>query len=131
MNRFLELDDLTDLSVLSILDLYVLATSSFIPETVQNMADELLFLAAGPEDRVHPSLRGLTQDIRRYGINGGEDLCQLIADTSRDGIVLEVQTPAPNGSYGTYYTQFVAGDTYEEAFMTALQWEQELKEKIQ
>lgn len=35
MNRFLELDDLTDLSVLSILDLYVLATSSFIPETMQ------------------------------------------------------------------------------------------------
>ena len=32
MNRFLKLDDLTDLSVLSILDLYVLATSSFIPE---------------------------------------------------------------------------------------------------
>ena len=131
MNRFIELDDLTDLSVLSMLDLYVLATSSFIPETMQGMADELLSLAAGPEDRVHPSLRELTQDIRRYGINGGEDLCQLIADTSRDGIVLEVKTPAPNGSYGTYYIQFVAGDTYEEAFMTALQWEQELKEKIQ
>lgn len=131
MNRFLELDDLTDLSVLSVLDLYVLATSSFIPETMQDMADELLFLAAGPEDRVHPSLRELTQDIRRYGINDGEDLCQLIADTSRDGIVLEVQTPAPNDSYGTYYTQLVAGDTYEEAFMIALQWEQELKEKIQ
>lgn len=131
MNRFIELDDLADLSVLSILDLYVLATSSLIPETMQNMADELLFLAAGPEDRVHPSLMGLTQDIRRYGINGGEDLCQLIADTSRDGIVLEVQTQAPNGSYGTSYTQLVAGDTYEEAFMAALQWEQELKEKMQ
>lgn len=131
MNRFLELDDLTDLSVLSILDLYVLAASSFIPETMQEMVDELLFIAAGPEDRVHPSLRELTQDIRRYGINDVEDLCQLIADTSRDGIVLEVQTPAPDGSYGTYYTQFVAGDTYEEAFITALQWEQELKEKIQ
>lgn len=131
MNRFLELDDLTDLSVLSILDLYVLAASSFIPETMQDMADELLLIAAGPEDRVHPSLRELTQDIRRYGINDVEDLCQLIADTSRDGIVLEVQTPAPDYSYGTYYTQFVAGDTYEEAFMTALQWEQEFKESMQ
>lgn len=131
MNRFLELDDLTDLSVLSMLDLYVLATSSFIPKTMQYMADELLYIAAWPEDRVHPSLRELTQDIRRYGIKDGGDLCQLIADTSRDGIVLEVKTPAPNGSYGTYYIQFVAGDTYEEAFMTALQWEQELKEKIQ
>lgn len=131
MNRFLELDDLTDLSVLSVLDLYVLAASSFIPETVQDMVDELLFIAAGPEDRVHPSLRELTRDIRRYGINDREDLCQLIADTSRDGIVLEVQTPAPDGSYGIYYTQFVAGDTYEEAFMTALQWEQEFKENMQ
>jgi len=131
MNRFLELDDLTDLSVLSVLDLYVLAASSFKPETMQEMVDELLFIAAGPEDRVHPSLRELTQDIRRYGINDREDLCQLIADTSRDGIVLEVQTPAPNGSYGIYYTQFVAGDTYEEAFMTALQWEQEFKENMQ
>ena len=131
MNRFLELDDLTDLSVLSILDLYVLAASSFIPETMQDMADELLLIAAGPEDRVHPSLRELTQDIRRYGINDVEDLCQLIADTSRDGIVLEVQTPAPDYSYGTYYTKFVAGDTYEEAFMTALQWEQEFKESMQ
>ena len=27
--------------------------------------------------------------------------------------------------------QFVAGDTYEEAFMTALQWEQEFKEMMQ
>ena len=35
MNRFLELDDLADLSVLSTLDLYVLATSSFKPETMQ------------------------------------------------------------------------------------------------
>ena len=35
MNRFLELDDLTDLSVLSVLDLYVLGASSFKPETMQ------------------------------------------------------------------------------------------------
>ena len=40
MNRFLELDDLTDLSVLSILDLYVLATSSFIPVTTQQELKE-------------------------------------------------------------------------------------------
>lgn len=40
MNRFLELDDLTDLSVLSVLDLYVLAASSFIPETMQQELKE-------------------------------------------------------------------------------------------
>lgn len=42
MNRFLELDDLTDLSVLSILDLYVLATSSFIQETMQQELKEMM-----------------------------------------------------------------------------------------
>lgn len=42
MNRFLELDDLTDLSVLSILDLYVLATSSFIQETMQQEFKEMM-----------------------------------------------------------------------------------------
>ena len=42
MNRFLELDDLTYLSVLSILDLYALSTSSFIPETMQQEFKEMM-----------------------------------------------------------------------------------------